>query len=39
MHWGPFSRMADEDLEALWPYSTSLEAVDNEVGETVFRKE
>ncbi len=39
MHWGPFSRIADEDLEALWLYLNSLEAVENEVGETVFTKE
>ena len=39
MHWGPFSRMSDEDLEALWLYFNSLDPVEYEVGETVFRKE
>ena len=39
MHWGPFSRMSDEDLEALWLYLNSLEPVENDVGETVFVKE
>jgi mono/diheme cytochrome c family protein len=39
MHWGPFSRMTDEDLEALWLYLNSLEPVDNEITVTVFKKE
>jgi hypothetical protein len=39
MHWGPFSRMSNEDLEALWRYLNSLEPVENDVGETVFVKE
>ncbi len=39
MHWGPFSRMSEQDLEALWLYFNSLEPVEYEVGEIVFRKE
>lgn len=39
MHWGPFSRMTDEDLEALWVYFNSLEPVDNEITITVFKKD
>lgn len=38
MHWGPFSRMSDEDLEALYLFLSSLEPVDNEVGELMFKK-
>lgn len=38
MHWGPFSRMSDEDLEALYLYLNSLEPVDHEVGELMFKK-
>ncbi len=38
MHWGPFSRMTDEDLEALYLYLTSLEPVDYEVGDLMFKK-
>ena len=36
MHWGPFSRMSEEDLEALWLYLNSLDPVENDVGPTVF---
>ena len=36
MHWGPFSRMSDQDLEALYLFLNSLEPVEYEVGETVF---
>jgi mono/diheme cytochrome c family protein len=39
MHWGPFSRMSDEDLEALWIYLNSLAPVENDVGPVVFKKE
>lgn len=39
MHWGPFSRMSDEDLEALYLYLNSLEPVENDVGPTIFKKE
>lgn len=39
MHWGPFSRMSDEDLTALWMFFNSLEPVANDVGATVFTKE
>lgn len=38
MHWGPFSRMSDEDLEALYLYLTSLEPSDYDAGELVFKK-
>ena len=38
MHWGPFSRMTDEDLEALYLYLMSLEPQDYEVGELMFKK-
>jgi mono/diheme cytochrome c family protein len=37
MPWGPFSRMSDEDLEALWVFLNSLEPVENDVGPTVVR--
>jgi mono/diheme cytochrome c family protein len=39
MHWGPFSRMSDADLEALWLYFNTLEPVDNDVGATAFRQD
>ena len=39
MHWGPFSRMSDEDLEALWIYLNSLEPVENDIKEIVFLRE
>lgn len=38
MHWGPFSRMTDEDLEALYLYLTSLEPSDYDAGELMFKK-
>lgn len=38
MHWGPFSRMTDQDLEALYLYLTSLEPADFEPGELLFKK-
>ncbi|MEB2785582.1 cytochrome c [Algoriphagus persicinus] len=38
MHWGPFSRMSDEDLEALYLYLTSLEPADYDAGEVMFKK-
>lgn len=38
MHWGPFSRMSDADLEALWVFFNGLEPIENEVGATIFRK-
>ncbi|GAB3226998.1 cytochrome c [Algoriphagus aestuariicola] len=38
MHWGPFSRMSDEDLEALYLFLHSLEPVEHEVGELMFKK-
>jgi mono/diheme cytochrome c family protein len=39
MHWGPFSRMTDEDLDALWVYLHSLKPVKNDVGPIVYKKE
>lgn len=39
MDWGAFSRMSDEDLEALWLFLNSLEPVEKEIGPTVFKKE
>jgi mono/diheme cytochrome c family protein len=38
MDWGPFSRMSDEDLEAIWMYLNSLEPVKNDIGEVAFKK-
>lgn len=38
MHWGPFSRMSDEDLEALYLYLNSLDPIEHEVGELMFKK-
>lgn len=38
MHWGPFSRMSDEDLEALYLFLTSLEPQDYDAGELMFKK-
>ena len=39
MDWGPFSRMTDEDLTAIWMYLNSLKPIKNDVGEIVFSKE
>lgn len=39
MDWGPFSRMSDEDITAIWMYLNSLEPVAKDVGELVFKKE
>jgi mono/diheme cytochrome c family protein len=39
MHWGPFSRMSDADLEALWVFFRSLPPIKNEVGTTAFVKQ
>lgn len=39
MHWGPFSRMSDEDLTALHLFFNTLEPVDNEIGRPTFTKE
>ena len=38
MHWGPFSRMTDEDLEGLYLYLNSLEPSDCNAGELMFKK-
>ena len=37
MHWGPFSRMTDADLRAIYRYLKSLEPVANDVGPIVER--
>jgi hypothetical protein len=39
MDWGPFSRMTDTDLEALYVYLNGLEPVDKEITEISFKKE
>ena len=37
MHWGPFSRMSEEDLRALYIFLNSLDPVANDVGPIVER--
>ncbi len=39
MDWGPFSRMSDEDITAIYLYLSSLEPVKHDVGDIVFFKE
>lgn len=39
MDWGPFSRMSDEDITAIWMYLNSLEPVAKDVGEIAFKKQ
>jgi mono/diheme cytochrome c family protein len=39
MDWGPFSRISDEDLTSIWMFLNSLEPVEHDVGDIVFRKE
>lgn len=39
MDWGPFSRMSDEDLTAIWMFLNSLKPVAHNVGDIVFTKE
>jgi mono/diheme cytochrome c family protein len=39
MHWGPFSRMSDVDLEALLVFLKSLAPVKNDIGVTAYRKD
>ena len=39
MDWGPFSRMSDEDITALWMFLNSLKPEDKNVGELIFKKE
>jgi mono/diheme cytochrome c family protein len=39
MDWGAFSRMSDEDLEALYIYLHTLDPVDKEILEVNFKKE
>ena len=37
MPWGPYTRMSDEDLRAIYRYLNSLDPVANDVGPTVER--
>src|SRR5688572_2973503 len=39
MDWGPFSRMTDEDLTAIWMYLNSLPPVKKDIGNVIFEKE
>ena len=39
MHWGPFSRMAEDDLVAIYEYLKTVPPVDAEVGEIVVKLE
>lgn len=39
MDWGPFSRMSDEDLTAIYLFLYNLKPVKNDVGPLVFKKE
>jgi len=39
MDWGPFSRMTDEDITAIWMYLNSLKPVKNDVGAVMFKKD
>lgn len=39
MDWGPFSRMSEEDITAIWMFLQSLKPVKNDVGPLVFKKE
>jgi mono/diheme cytochrome c family protein len=39
MHWGPFSRMSENDLRAIYRYLRSLDPVDDEIGPIVGRTE
>jgi hypothetical protein len=37
MHWGPFSRMSDQDLRAIYMYLHTLKPVANDVGPVAER--
>jgi mono/diheme cytochrome c family protein len=39
MDWGPFSRMSEEDLTAIYMFLHSLPPVENDMSETMFKKE
>jgi mono/diheme cytochrome c family protein len=39
MHWGPFSRMSDEDISAIWLFLKSLPPADFDPGPVTFTKE
>jgi hypothetical protein len=36
MPWGAYSRMTETDLKALYRYLSSLEPVENKIGQVVF---
>jgi hypothetical protein len=38
MDWGPFSRMTDEDITAIWMFLNNLKPVKKEIGDIVYRK-
>jgi mono/diheme cytochrome c family protein len=38
MDWGPFSRMSDQDITAIWMFLNSLKPVDKEIKEVIFKK-
>lgn len=39
MDWGPFSRISDEDLTSIWMFLNSLQPVEHNVGDIMFKKE
>lgn len=39
MDWGPFSRMSDADITAIYMYLNSLQPVDKDIAEVSFKKE
>lgn len=39
MDWGPFSRMSDEDITAIWMFLNNLQPIKHDVGELVYKKE
>jgi len=39
MDWGPFGKMTDADLTAIWLYLNSLDPVKNDISEVNFKKE
>ena len=39
MDWGPFSRISDEDLTSIYLFLNSLQPVEHEVGDIMFKKE
>jgi mono/diheme cytochrome c family protein len=39
MDWGPFSRINDEDLTSIYMFLNSLQPIEHEVGDIMFKKE